>query len=387
MLGSIIGDIVGSIYEVKEVEALKNNKDKKRSYDERIKILDKNVTLFNNECSYTDDSVLTTAIADAVLNNKKYEGCLRYYGLKELNLGLDKYGRSRFGAGFVKWVQGKEVGESYGNGSAMRIAPIGYLFNNLDDIKENVIKATIPSHNNIDAIRGAEAVAITIYLARCGKSKEEIIDYIEKKYYKMDYNLEDLQRNYKFSSKCSDSVPQALFCFFESTDFEDAIRKSISIGGDSDTIACIVGGISEAYYGIPKNLEKEVLKYIPEHIKVILNQFYLQLEFVDFMNKHKLYTKEFQEFIKNKTKIIDRDIEEDWYGCFPIIKDNLLVDIRLLIPKLKDKKTLLVNIHEYEHAMELFSELGKEYKDNIQFREDNAIKLEKKYIRENKYEF
>ena len=132
MLGSIIGDIVGSVYEVMEVEAIKNNIDKKRRYEERIKILDKNVPLFSDECSYTDDSVLTTAIADAIINNKNYETCLRKYGLKELNLGLDKYGRSRFGSGFINWLKDTKQGNSYGNGSAMRIAPIGYLCNSIE---------------------------------------------------------------------------------------------------------------------------------------------------------------------------------------------------------------------------------------------------------------
>lgn len=274
MLGSIIGDIIGSTYEVKEVEAIKNNIDKKRNYEERIKILDNNTPLFTEDSSYTDDSVLTTAIADAILNNLDYGLCLKTYGLNELDLGMDKYGRSRFGKGFCDWLQGKGEGNSYGNGSAMRISPIGFLFNDIETIKNEVKLATIPSHNNIEAIKGAEAVAITIYLARIGKSQEEIKKYIEDNYYKLDYKLEDLQKNYRFSSKCSNSVPQTLFCFLESNSFEDAIRKSISIGGDSDTIAAIVGGISEAYYGIPENLITEVEKYIPDYIKEVLKQFY-----------------------------------------------------------------------------------------------------------------
>lgn len=274
MLGSIIGDIIGSIYEVKEVEAIKNDIDKKRSYEDRIKILDNNTPLFTQYSSYTDDSVLTTAIADAILNNLDYEVCLKTYGLNELNLGIDKYGRSRFGKGFCEWLQGNVEGNSYGNGSAMRISPVGFLFNDIETIKKEVYKATIPSHDSIEAIKGAEAVAITIYLARIGESQEEIKKYIEENYYKLDYNLEDLQKNYRFSSKCSNSVPQALYCFIISNSFEDAIRKSISIGGDSDTIACIVGGISEAYYGIPEDILIEVYKYIPDYINEVLNQFY-----------------------------------------------------------------------------------------------------------------
>jgi len=384
MLGSIIGDIIGSIYEVKEVEAIKNNIDKKRSFEERIKILDNNTPLFIDECSYTDDSVLTTAIADAILNNLDYEATLKEYGLKELDLGNDKYGRSRFDKGFIDWLYGLNDGISYGNGSAMRISSIGFLFDDIETIKKEVLLASIPSHNNIEAIKGAEAVAITIYLARIGKSKEEIKKFIEENYYNLDYNLMDLQKNYRFSSKCSNSVPQALFCFFESNGFLDAIRKGISIGGDSDTIACIVGGISEAYYGIPEDIINEVYNYIPKYIFEIIKQFYLRKSFLDFMNEQTLFTKEFQKFVKDKIVVIDEDINNDWYGCFPIIKNDILVDIRVLIPRLKDKQTLLTNIHEYCHAMELYNELGSVYTEQENKKEDSAIKLEKKFINKEK---
>lgn len=182
--------------------------------------------------------------------------------------------RSRYGRSFISWLLGQSEGVSFGNGASMRIAPIGYLFDDINTIKEEVHLATIPSHNNKEAILCAESVAVCIYLARKKYSKEEIKNYIEKNYFSLDFNLEDLQRNYKFSSKSIDSVPQAIYCFIISNDFEDAIRKALSIGGDSDTIACITGGISEAYYGIPKKLKEEVEKYIPEHIKEVLIRFY-----------------------------------------------------------------------------------------------------------------
>lgn len=278
MLGSIIGDIIGSSYEVEEILEIKNNPKKKRSYEDRIKILDRNIPLFKENSSYTDDSVLTTAIADALINNKNYEFYLRKYGNIELTLGLDKYGRSRFGKGFIEWLKDSEQGKSYGNGSAMRIAPVAYYFDNLDDIHENAIKATIPSHNNKEAIDGALAVADTIFLARNNYSKDKIKEYIKKTYnYDLNFDLEELQKNYTFSSKCVSSVPQAIYCFLISNDFEDAIRKSISIGGDSDTIACIVGGISEAYYGIPNKIKENVQKYIPEYINNVINNFYSKL--------------------------------------------------------------------------------------------------------------
>ena len=366
MYGAIIGDIVGSIYEVKEVNAIKNNPNKKRDYEERKKILDKSIPLFTEESSYTDDTVLTCAIAEAAINNKDYEKCLKEFGLRELELGKDKYGRSRFGSGFVKWLNNEQPGTSYGNGSAMRISSIGVLFDDIETIKKEVYKATIPSHNNPEAIKGAEAVAITIYLIRNGKSKEEIKEYIENNYYKLDYNLNDLQRNYRFSSKCSETVPQAIFIFLESNGFLDAIRKSISIGGDSDTIACIVGALSETYYGVPKNLKNEIYKYIPDYVKDIINEFYLKRIFLDYMNQEKLFTKEFKQYIKDKTTIHNIPIEEGWYSCLPIVKNEILTDIKLIVPRLKDKKTLLVNIHEYCHAMELYHELNKVYKNNIE---------------------
>ena len=272
MLGAIIGDIAGSYLEVLEVI------DKKqkgiRDYKDRIKILDNNTSLFNDECSVTDDSILTIAIMDAILNNKDYGTCLKKYGLKEINLGLDRYGRSRFGPGFMSWLQGNSKGDSYGNGCAMRIAPVGYLFDTLEDVKRESYLATIPTHNNPDSIKCAEAVATSIFFLRHGMSKVELIEYITRYYFKLDYDLEDLRHNYIFTSKAIDSVPQAIFCFLKSYSFESAIRIALSIGGDTDTIACITGSIAEAYYGIPNEVIEDVNKYIPDYMKDILSKYY-----------------------------------------------------------------------------------------------------------------
>ena len=260
MLGAIIGDVVGSYYEVLETTT-------KRTYEDRIKILDNNTPLFNSESTYTDDTVLTCAIYDAIINgNCNYEEYLRMYGLKEINLGVDKYGRSRFGKGFVEWLKGNYIGTSYGNGCAMRISPIGYMFNDLNTIKEESYKATIPSHNHPESIMGAEAIATSIFFLRNGKSKEEVIKYIKENYYNIDFDLEDLQRNNKFTSKTSICVPMAIYIFYISNGFEDAIRKAISIGGDTDTIAAIVGSLAEAYYSIPEEIKEGVKEYLNEDI-------------------------------------------------------------------------------------------------------------------------
>ncbi|MBQ8534640.1 MAG: ADP-ribosylglycohydrolase family protein [Bacilli bacterium] len=269
MLGAIIGDVVGSYYEVLEVKEIKKGH---RSYEERIKILDQNTPLFTNNSSVTDDSILTFAIYKAIKDNKPYEEMLKYYAKKEIDLGKDMYGRSRFGKGFVEWVNGNTQGTSYGNGASMRISPVGYLFDTLEEVKQETYKATIPSHNHEESILCAEAVSTSIFLLRNGISKEELKEYIEKNYFKLDYDLEDLRRNYKFSSKSINSVPQAIFVFLESNSFEETIRNAISIGGDTDTIACIAGSLAESYYGIPEELLEQVKPYLKDYMKELLDK-------------------------------------------------------------------------------------------------------------------
>ena len=269
MLGAIIGDVVGSYYEVLEVKEIKNGH---RSYEERIKILDQNTPLFTNNSSVTDDSILTFAIYKAIKENKPYEEMLKYYAKQEIDLGKDMYGRSRFGKGFVEWVNGNTQGTSYGNGASMRISPVGYLFDTLEEVKQESYKATIPSHNHEESILCAEAVSTSIFLLRNGISKEELKEYIEKNYFKLDYDLEDLRRNYKFSSKSINSVPQAIFAFLESNSFEETIRNAISIGGDTDTIACIAGSLAESYYGIPEELLEQVKPYLKDYMKELLDK-------------------------------------------------------------------------------------------------------------------
>ena len=269
MLGAIIGDVVGSYYEVLEVKEIKNGH---RSYNDRIKILDQNTPLFTENSSVTDDSILTFAIYKAIKENKPYEEMLKYYAKQEINLGKDMYGRSRFGKGFVEWVNSNTQGTSYGNGASMRISPVGFLFNTLEEVKQETYKATIPSHNHQETILCAEAVATSIFLLRNGISKEELKEYIEKNYFKLDYDLEKLRRNYKFSSKSIDSVPQAIYTFLESNSFEETIRNAISIGGDTDTIACIAGSLAESYYGIPENLLEQVKPYLKDYMKELLEK-------------------------------------------------------------------------------------------------------------------
>lgn len=161
--------------------------------------------------------------------------------------------------------------------------------------------------------------------------------------------------------------------------WQNKINKRFNTTDVNKEFCLLYSEVTENYYGIPKELEKEVKKYKPEYIKNLIEQLYLNLEFINFMKKQPQYTKEFEQYIIKKVKIIDKPIEEDWYGCFPILKNDVLVDVRLLIPIIKDIKTLLVNIHEYQHAMDLYNELGKTYFDKVEEKEDRAKKLEKKF--------
>lgn len=377
MYGAIIGDVAGSIYEVMEINAKK--KKTVRSKMERTIILDKNTPLFTDMSSMTDDSVLTCSIADSILNDVSYEKKLKEYGLRELKLGDDLYGRSRFGSGFIKWLYDSNNGNSYGNGCAMRISPIGYLFDDLETIKKESKLATITSHNNPESIICSEAVAVSIYLLRNGMSKSNLKKYIEDNYFKLNFDLEDLRNNYTFTSKALNSVPQAIFIFLESNNFEETIRNATSIGGDSDTIACIAGSIAESFYEIPENLIKEVNKYIPDNYKKIVNEFYLRLEFNNFMKQNKMYNKDFIDYLNDKIKIIDID-DKSWFGCFPIIDNkDKLTSIRLLLPKLNSIDNLLVWIHEYTHAYELYKKLGNIYIENKYISEKKAVDMEEKY--------
>ena len=387
MLGAIIGDVAGSTYEVDEVTAIKKGE---INYLNRMSILDKNTTLFKENSSYTDDTVLTAAIATAIMTDGDYYRVLKEFGNREVNLGLDKYGRSRFGKGFCEWLKSDTIGNSHGNGCAMRVSPIANYYTNIDEILKETRLSTVPSHNHMDSLNATMAVSMCIYMAKNKKCKEQIKKVIEDAIgYDLNFNLDELQHNYKFTSKAKNSVPQAIYCFLESNSFEDAIRKAISIGGDSDTIAAITGSIAEVYYGIDNNLIKEVEKYLPEYIINIVNNFYKELgkeepfknELKEFFKFQNLYSEEFFDFMKDKVKVLSKRVNKEWFGCFPVINNNILTDIRLLVPKIENEKDLLINIHEYYHALELFNELGTVYESKTEEREKRARELEKIYIK------
>ena len=272
--GAIIGDIFGSYFEAKEM--FEKEKALLVPYEERTSVLKvKNInSLLTEESSLTDDSVLTLALMDATLTDFNYEEKIKQYAIKESELGIDIYGRSRFAPRFMQWANGNAEGNSWGNGCAMRISPIGYAFSTLEQTLTEAEKATKCSHNHEDSIKCAKAVAGAIFLARNNNSKEEIKVFVEQTLQmECNHNLDFLSHNYIFTSKATNSVPQALSCFFQTNSFEDCLKTTISIGGDVDTNCAISCAIAGAFYGICDTIVNETKKYISEDYQKIINLF------------------------------------------------------------------------------------------------------------------
>ena len=255
MIGAIIGDVVGSRFEFKDHSG-------------------KNFELFVSGCVATDDSFMTLAIANSLLlakGNYSNLESLAEYSMKKIAADHPKTG---WGGNFYKWLfEGGTKTDSFGNGAAMRISPVGWVANSEEEVKILSKKVTVPSHNHPEGIKGAEATAVAIFFARIGMPKDEIKSYIEKNYYKLDFTIDEIRESYRFNETCQETVPQALECFFESTDFEDAIRIAISLGGDSDTIGAIVGGVAEAYYGVPAYIKENAISYLDEQLYNVLKDF------------------------------------------------------------------------------------------------------------------
>ena len=256
MIGAIIGDIVGSRFEWDNI--------KTKEFD-----------FFTPDCFFTDDSVMTLAVAQAILNcggdldalERETVACMRELGRRYPNAG--------YGGRFAMWLISinPKPYHSYGNGSAMRVSPCGFAAKTMEEAIALADAVTKVTHNHPEGMKGAEATAAAIFLARSGASMQEIRAHIEQNYYKIDFTLDEIRPTYTFDVSCQGSVPQALEAFFESTDFEDAIRNAISIGGDSDTIAAITGGIAEAYYGVPEHIREQALQYLDDRQKEILIAF------------------------------------------------------------------------------------------------------------------
>ena len=230
MLGAIIGDIAGSRFEW--------NNHKSKDFE-----------LLTYKCSPTDDSIMTLALSQAILVSKPDYSDLSKNAVECMQAVGRNYPDCGYGGKFRQWIfsGNPQPYNSYGNGAAMRVSAAGFAATSLEEAKMLAKKITEVTHNHPEGLKGAEATVVAIYMARTGSSILEIRDCIDKNYYPMDFTLDGIRKQYSFDVTCQGSVPQALMAFFESTGFEDAIRNAISIGGDSDTIAAICGGVAEAY--------------------------------------------------------------------------------------------------------------------------------------------
>lgn len=256
MIGAIIGDLAGSIYEFGQFKKL-----------EPVKI--KNIIEENSFIS--DDTILTVAIADAILNKKPYEERLKYYAKKYGNM-IPKnipYFKTMFSQGFTKWANSNEQGTSQGNGAMMRISPVGYLFDRESDVIENARLATIPSHNSPEAIKCASIIALIIFYARKGYAKDEILD-------KLNVHIKK-PRLERANYTCGETIDVCLYSLFNSNSFEESIKKVLSFGGDTDTNACIVGSMAEAMFGIPEALKEKARAKLPQEFKEIIDKAYLSI--------------------------------------------------------------------------------------------------------------
>lgn len=249
MIGAITGDVIGSVYEWNNIHTTE-------------------FTLFDDKCHFTDDTVLSVALADAILTDRNYTQVLREYA--------SRYPDAGYGGRFKSWVNNTDDSayNSWGNGSAMRTSPVAYAYNSLDEVLLKAKEFAEVTHNHPEGIKGAQATAAAIFLARLGNSKQEIKAYIADEFgYNLERTLDEIRPTYKFNESCQQTVPEAIIAFLESDNFEHAIRLAISLGGDSDTLACITGSIAEAFYKVPDDIADKTFSHLDESLLKVTNEF------------------------------------------------------------------------------------------------------------------
>jgi ADP-ribosyl-[dinitrogen reductase] hydrolase len=305
MIGAIIGDIVGSRFEF-------NNH---RSKD---------FVLFTKDCMVTDDSIMTLAVAKAIMaaeQSKAAHAAIEIEYLAELGKltvqQMQKIGRKYpdcgYGGMFARWVfsSNPQPYNSFGNGAAMRISPVGFFAKSAEEVRKLSNVITGVTHNHKEGLKGAEATAMAIFLARQGCTKPEIRHRIQRDYYPLNFKINDIRATYKFNETCQDTVPQAIQAFLESESFEDAIRTAISVGGDSDTLAAITGGIAEAYYGVPDHFKEKALSYLDDELRTIYDEWRV------FLGQDATEPR-----FKVLTKYIDKLEQEQSYGKWVVDEKN-----------------------------------------------------------------
>lgn len=283
MLGAFAGDIIGSIYEFNNIKT-------------------KEFKLFSNSCFATDDSIMTAAVGNALIEYLRLDKTTDVHVIlsNEMRRLGNLFPNGGYGGSFHQWLRNPQWGpyNSYGNGSAMRVSAAGWLGNSIEEVTQLATYSAEVTHNHPEGIKGAVATAVCIYLARQKLPKEEIRQYITQNFYNMDFTLDEIRDSYMFNEICQDTVPQAIEAFLEGNDFEDAIRNAISIGGDSDTIAAITGSIAEAYWEIPEEIKKYVF-------------FFLPIELASAYSEFKYYLKEKAEAAAEHIEADENTVDED----------------------------------------------------------------------------
>jgi ADP-ribosylglycohydrolase len=250
MIGAIAGDIIGSVYE-------------------RGRIKRKDFPLFDPRCAFTDDSVLTVAIAKAILEGQGYREAILEVGRR--------YPYAGYGGAFIHWLFSPDPQPygSWGNGSAMRASPIGFAFDGMEEVLNEARKTAEITHNHPEGIKGAQATALAVLLSRTGATKREIRSEIQGRFgYDLERSAEGIRATYHFDVSCQGSVPEGMIAFLDSNSYEDAVRNAVSLGGDSDTLACIAGGIAEAFYGgVPQFIADKVMEILDEYLRSVTRKF------------------------------------------------------------------------------------------------------------------
>lgn len=312
MYGAILGDIIGSPFEFDRGDKTKDFK------------------LFSRRSHFTDDSVMTLAVCEALLKVgqdatvKEIEDAV----ISSMQSWGRRYPHAGYGGYFRRWLTAchPEPYNSFGNGSAMRVSAVGWLYDSLENTR-TVAKATANvTHNHPEGIKGAEATASAIFMARNGSSKEEIKKYIENEFhYDLNRTLDEIRPSYHMDETCQKTVPEAIIAFLEATDFEDAIRNAVSLGGDTDTLGAITGSIAEAYYGIPEWLMTECRKRINRDMRVVLD------DFNDALSS--------QDDFPNSNKMIEDAIDQYYVQNN---KDGMLVFMKTLLISIEQGGELVV---------------------------------------------
>lgn len=260
MYGAILGDIIGSPYEFD-----RGNKSK-------------DFPLFSRNSKFTDDSVMTLAVADAFLSiaPNTDDAEIRRRLIQSMQTYGRKYPYAGYGGMFRRWLKDPipQPYGSYGNGSAMRVSSAGWLFDDLETVRHMARLSAEVTHNHPEGIKGAEATASAIYLARTGRTKAEIKAYIEANFhYDLSRSCDEIRPTYRHVESCQETVPEAITAFLEGVSFEDVIRTAVSLGGDCDTLTCIAGSIAEGFYGVPEELKQQCRERLPEDLRKILRRF------------------------------------------------------------------------------------------------------------------